>query len=62
MRAAGQRIVFDEDGSYIENKKTGAKTEIVKDGGTYAVVVWVKKDEGKQKHSKGKGKHDMGID
>ncbi len=57
-------MVFDEDGSYIGNKKTLEKTEIVKDRGTYAVVVWVKKGGGKsanKEKEKGKGGDSMDI-
>ena len=41
MCAAGNRVVFDDDGSYIEDKGTGGKTAISKENGTYAVRVWV---------------------
>ena len=36
---AGKRVVFDEDGSYIENKATGKKTEMQKQNGVYVIKV-----------------------
>ena len=47
MCAAGNRVTFDEDpgderyGGYIENKKTGSRTQIHKQGGTYGLTLWV---------------------
>ena len=40
---AGNRVVFDEDGSYIENRETGQITWLVEEGGMYALTMWVKK-------------------
>jgi hypothetical protein len=39
---AGNVVVFDEDGSYIENKLTGQKTWLTEEGGMYALKMWVK--------------------
>ena len=39
---AGNRVVFDEDGSYIENRETGQITWLVEEGGMYALKMWVK--------------------
>ena len=34
-----KRVVFEEDGSYIENTRSGKKIAIIKDRGTYAIEV-----------------------
>ncbi len=39
--SAGNRVVFDDDGSYIENKKSGDITKIYEKGRTYAFPVQV---------------------
>ena len=41
MCEAGNRVVFDEDGSYIQNKQTGVKTIVNKHNGTYAFNMWI---------------------
>ena len=41
MCEAGNRVVFDEEGSFIENKKTGRKTNIQKERGVYVLTVKV---------------------
>ena len=51
--SGGNRVVFDDEGSYVENKVTGKRTEVVKEGGTYAVVMWVKSEGEKTRGSKG---------
>ena len=38
----GNRVVFDDEGSYVENKKTGEKMVIEEDDGDYVLDVWVK--------------------
>ena len=43
MCEAGNRVVFDEEGSYIENKKTGRKTGMQKERGVYVLTVKVPK-------------------
>ena len=40
MCAAGNRVVFDEDGSFILNKKTGLYASIEERNGTYAFDLW----------------------
>ena len=40
MCVAGNRVVFDEDGSFILNKKTGLYTSIEERNGTYAFDLW----------------------
>jgi hypothetical protein len=41
MCDAGNRIVFDQDESYIEHKATGIRSKIEHDEGTYALWIWV---------------------
>ena len=45
MCESGNRVVFDEEGSYIECKATKEKTPIQKRNGVYVVDMWVKKRE-----------------
>eukprot|EP00969_Alexandrium_andersonii_P000119 5376-Alexandrium_andersonii.AAC.2 len=42
---AGNRVVFDEQGSYIEHKHTGMRTRIDQDDQGYAVALWLPRDE-----------------
>ncbi len=39
---AGNRVVFDEEGSHIENKAPKKKTNIEKVKGVYLLRLWVK--------------------
>ena len=43
---AGNRIVFDETGSYIEEKATGNKMWLREENGMYMLNMWVKKNSG----------------
>ena len=45
MCQAGHRVVFDDEGSYAENKETGEIIEVEEIEGEYVMDVWVK-DEG----------------
>ena len=36
-------MVFDEDGSYIEHKKTNKRTPIVKRNGAHVLEMWTEK-------------------
>ena len=38
---AGNRVVFDEAGSYIEHKVSGNRTPIAKEGSVYTVSMWI---------------------
>ena len=38
----GNRVVFDDEGSYVENKQTGEKMKIEEDDGDYVLDLWVK--------------------
>ena len=42
--AAGNRVVFDKDGSYIEDIITGDKVWLKNVGGMYMLKLWVKRD------------------
>jgi hypothetical protein len=42
---AGNRVVFDEEGSYIENKVSKKRVKIDKVKGVYLLKLWVKKEE-----------------
>jgi len=41
MCKAGNRVVFDPEGSYIQHKATGVTTAIDESNGTYSVNLWV---------------------
>lgn len=41
---AGTRVVFDDEGTYIEDKRTGMITWLKEEGGMYALKMWVKQD------------------
>ena len=41
IASKGNRIVFDDDGSYIEHKATGEKSWLTLSGGMYYLKMWV---------------------
>ena len=43
----GNRVIFDRNGSYIENERTGGKTLLMERNGVYVFDVWVPKVEAK---------------
>ena len=43
MCNAGNRVVFDEAGSYIEHKASGKRTPIKDEGNGYYVSLWMEK-------------------
>ena len=43
MVAAGNRVVFGPDGSYVEDVKTGEVVWLKEQGGMYMLKMWVKK-------------------
>ena len=45
MCAGGNRVVFEPDGGYIENIKTGARTQLKKEGMIYKLDLWVKAEK-----------------
>jgi hypothetical protein len=40
--AAGNRVVFDEEGSFIEDKSTGERMWMKDEGGMFMLKMWVK--------------------
>ena len=40
---AGSRVVFDMDGSYIEDKQTGECMNLTERNGMYMLTMWTKK-------------------
>jgi hypothetical protein len=46
MCGAGNRVVFDDDGSYVENKTSGKKTKVYESEGTYAFDIYLKRPKG----------------
>ena len=42
MVAAGNKVVFEEGGSYIEDKQTGEKMWLREDNGMYMLKMYVK--------------------
>ena len=41
IASKGNRVVFDDDGSYIEDKTTGERTWMKQVGGMYHITMWV---------------------
>ena len=48
---AGNNVVFDEEGSYIEKNVSKKRTKIDKVKGVYLLRLWVKKEEQKDVNS-----------
>ena len=44
--AGGSRVVFDEEGSYIESKATGERTWLKEQGGMFMLKMWVQRGPG----------------
>ena len=51
MCEAVNRVVFDEEGSYIENKVSKKRVNIEKVKGVYLLKLWVKKNEQQEVNS-----------
>ena len=44
---SGYRVIFDDEGSYIEDKQTWESMKVTEEDGEYVLDVWVKaKEEG----------------
>ena len=43
---AGHRVVFDDEGSYVENKITLERLKIIEKDGEYVIDMWIKSDAG----------------
>ena len=41
---AGNRVVFDDEGSYIEDKVTGERLWMTEVGGMYSIKLWVSRN------------------
>ena len=51
MVQAGNRVIFDPDGSYVENKATGEWTDIaVNARGQYTLKMWIPKAQQASEH------------
>ena len=42
---AGNRVIFDNEGSYIESKKTGKKTVMRRENGVYKFDLWMQQNQ-----------------
>ena len=42
---AGNKVVFDNNGSYIESKQSGMRTAMRRENGVYKFDMWVKRNE-----------------
>jgi hypothetical protein len=42
MTSAGNRVVFDDDGSYVEDKRSGERMWMSEEEGMYILKLWVK--------------------
>ena len=54
---AGNRVPFDEEGTYIEDKVTGEKIRATDDGGMFMVKMWVNRKAGFRGRRKSWRKH-----
>ena len=43
MVTTGNHVVFDPNGSYIEDKGTGERIQLKQKGGMYVLTLWVEK-------------------
>ena len=43
MTKNGNRVIFDSDGSYIEDKQTGERMNLTEKNGMYMLSLWTKK-------------------
>ena len=41
--SSGNRVILDDDGSYVENKSSGQKTWVEKRDGMYIMSLWVRR-------------------
>ena len=44
----GQRVVFDDEGSYVECKNTGERLQVLEEDGEYVLDVWVNTEAAKE--------------
>ena len=48
VAAQGNKVVFDDDGSYIEDKVSGERTWMKQAGGMYMLKMWVSRKATKE--------------
>ena len=48
VAAQGNRVIFDDDGSDIEDKASGEKTRMKQAGGMYMLKMWVSRKTTKE--------------
>ena len=48
MAAQGNRVIFGDDGSYIEDKASGERTWMQQVGGMYILQMWVSRKTAKE--------------
>ena len=56
IRKSGERVVFDDEGSYVENKATGERIKVAEEDGEYVLDVWVNMKEARETTFGGQGK------
>ena len=56
MCKSGHKVIFDEEGSYVENKETGEQLKIIEEDGEYLLDVWVRAKESNDTTFGGQGK------
>ena len=44
MVAAGNRVVFDPEGSYIDDRQSGERMWMTEEDGMYMLTMWVKRE------------------
>ena len=52
MVNAGNRVVFEPDGGYIENVTSGSRITMTDKGGMYTIKMWVQKPFHRQADSR----------
>ena len=55
MCKSGHRVIFDEEGNYVENKESGEQLRIIEEDGEYLLDVWIK-TKGEEPTFGGQGK------
>ena len=55
MMKAGNRVIFDEEGSYIQNKATGDRTWMTERSGMHVLKLWVRNPKAGWTRSVGEG-------
>ena len=45
MVKAGNRVVLDDDGSYVEHKESGEPVPLEEQGGVYTMRLWIPRNQ-----------------